>query len=601
MNTPPESLTPPNVANEEPDQVFQDREKTAKKKVTFAIDYIKKNDDAFFDSNGPKQLLPTPPPLNHDYNDQTKLYDQSSWKNSVLIDHDLNKENDKPPITKTKKEDNKWCQRCGTITTPRWRYGPGGPLTLCNACHLRWKNLGKPLDGYSCENFPPPNYDPSTSTTKKRTWIKKKQITVKRKRLPSPLNDDQIKRKKLALSQTEKVMRVPPVDELPSKTTVTTISSDLKENIPICTQCKTSNTSQWRRGPLGHKTLCNACGLRWAKNPGSLSDTIKKTKSTIAPTKIEPAETTEKPIKKIPNSSLLRYRKEYIKRGLYSLENRVDKADISISPFSIPLPIHLGEHLISTVTDFELPCDIMQERELGLVKGLMADRQPFFTKIRSNIFVERKPHLKSDEQTVCHCIPPTNLDQLGCGEDCINRMLFYECDPKLCPCGTRCSNQRFQRKQKKKGLQIFQTNSRGWGLKTNLDIKKGDLVIEYRGEIISHELCEERMCTTYVNEKNFYFLDYCNGEVIDACTKGTEARFINHSCEPNCHIEKWSLKGESHFGVFASMDIKANSELFYDYNFSSFNDSVEGQQKCYCGSISCRGTIGKKSTISNIK
>lgn len=174
---------------------------------------------------------------------------------------------------------------------------------------------------------------------------------------------------------------------------------------------------------LLHVRLCNACGLRWAKNPGSLSDTIKKTKSTIAPTKIEPAETTEKPIKKIPNSSLLRYRKEYIKRGLYSLENRVDKADISISPFSIPLPIHLGEHLISTVTDFELPCDIMQERELGLVKGLMADRQPFFTKIRSNIFVERKPHLKSDEQTVCHCIPPTNLDQLGCGEDCINRYI----------------------------------------------------------------------------------------------------------------------------------------------------------------------------------
>lgn len=124
--------------------------------------------------------------------------------------------------------------------------------SLCNACHLRWKNLGKPLDGYSCENFPPPNYDPSTSTTKKRT--SKKQTAVKRKRLPSPSNDDQIKRKKLASSQTEKIIKAAPVDKLPSQTTATTYTSDLNENIPICTQCNTSNTSQWRRGPLGHKT-----------------------------------------------------------------------------------------------------------------------------------------------------------------------------------------------------------------------------------------------------------------------------------------------------------------------------------------------------------
>lgn len=59
-----------------------------------------------------------------------------------------------------------------------------------------------------------------------------------------------------------------------------------------------------------------------------------------------------------------------------------------------------------------------------------------------------------------------------------------------------------------------------------------------------------------------------------------------------------SRKGESHFGVFASQDIPAKSELFYDYNFSTFNGSVESQQICYCGSKSCRGTIGKKGTVS---
>lgn len=237
--------------------------------------------------------------------------------------------------------------------------------------------------------------------------------------------------------------------------------------------------------------------------------------------------------KKAIDMSLLRNKKEYIKHGLYYDKTRVQ----SKQSFSIPLPMHLGDFLITKEKEFELSPDIHQERELGLINGLMSNRQPFFTRIRANIFVERKPS-RAEEDIICQCVRPAE-GEMGCGDDCINRMLFYECNPNCCPCGDQCSNRRFQRKEQTKKLQVFQTKSRGWGLRTLVDIKKGDLVIEYRGEIISHQLCEERMCTTYVNEKNFYFLEYCNGEVIDACTKGTEARFINHSCDPNCHIEKW--------------------------------------------------------------
>lgn len=85
----------------------------------------------------------------------------------------------------------------------------------------------------------------------------------------------------------------------------------------------------------------------------------------------------------------------------------------------------------------------------------------------------------------------------------------------------------------------LQTRERGWGLRTLVDIKKGTLITEYRGEVISQQTCEERMRTVYKDQKNFYFFDYRNGEVLDASTKGSDARFINHSCEPNCHIEKW--------------------------------------------------------------
>jgi SET domain-containing protein len=47
-------------------------------------------------------------------------------------------------------------------------------------------------------------------------------------------------------------------------------------------------------------------------------------------------------------------------------------------------------------------------------------------------------------------------------------------------------------------------------------------------------------------------------------------------------------------GVFASEDIPAGTELFYDYNFSTFSGTAESHQECHCGSKSCRSTIGKK-------
>ncbi|KAG1048707.1 hypothetical protein G6F43_008924 [Rhizopus delemar] len=353
---------------------------------------------------------------------------------------------------------------------------------------------------------------------------------------------------------------------------------DTKKEDGPCTECKTIDTPQWRRGPQGYRTLCNACGLRWAKqkNPDEARP-LKKT----APKKATPTP------KKM--SHLLFHRKEFISHGLYSVENR--QGTNKPTRFELPLPIHQGESTLLTIKEFELPPFIWQERELNLIKSLK-DKRPVFTKIRSNLFVERKPKLCPDERNVCHCKEPTGENEVGCGDDCINRLLFYECDPKHCPCGPKCSNNRFQKKQRKYKLEVFKTDQRGWGLRTLEDIKKGAFVIEYRGEIISQKLCEERMCTDYVNENNFYFLEYSKGEVIDACTKGTEARFINHSCDPNCHIEKWSYRGEAHFGVFASKDIPAYSELSYDYNFSTFN--VENEQMCHCGSESCRGTIGKK-------
>ncbi|KAG0338187.1 Histone-Lysine N-Methyltransferase ash1l [Podila horticola] len=261
-------------------------------------------------------------------------------------------------------------------------------------------------------------------------------------------------------------------------------------------------------------------------------------------------------------------------------------------PSFFQLPINYGAVLMSRQRDFQLPFDIVQAWKAGV---LQKRREPEpFTKIRANIFVERKRRIETSPM-VCHCVrPPPGSGRIGCGEDCYNRVMFYECIPSLCPCGDQCSNQRFQHKHNEDNLRVIWTPQRGFGIQTTVPIKKGSLVIEYRGEVISQKLCLERMATIYKKNKNFYFLEYEKGEVVDACQKGTNARFVNHSCSPNSQIEKWLLNGEMSIGIFSSQDIPAGAEISYDYNFSPFSGAQK--QRCRCEAPNCRGYIGERGS-----
>lgn len=67
---------------------------------------------------------------------------------------------------------------------------------------------------------------------------------------------------------------------------------------------------------------------------------------------------------------------------------------------------------------------------------------------------------------------------------------------------------------------------------------------------------------------------------------------MNHSCDPNCEMEKWNVNGLWRMAVFAKRDILPGEEITYDYNFSLFN--TDQGQECKCGSQDCRGVIGGK-------
>lgn len=80
--------------------------------------------------------------------------------------------------------------------------------------------------------------------------------------------------------------------------------------------------------------------------------------------------------------------------------------------------------------------------------------------------------------------------------------------------------------------------------------------------------------------------------ILDA-TRGSIARFINHSCEPNCTIIKWTVAEKPRMALFAGdQGIMTGEELTYDYNFIPY--SAKNLERCRCGSSFCRGFLGPK-------
>ena len=89
---------------------------------------------------------------------------------------------------------------------------------------------------------------------------------------------------------------------------------------------------------------------------------------------------------------------------------------------------------------------------------------------------------------------------------------------------------------------------------------------------------------------NFYFLTIGDDVIIDAGVRGGNARFTNHSCAPNCHIEKWTVDGQVRIGIFANQTIPAGKELTIDYKYDRVGNVH--RQACFCGEPNCAKFIG---------
>ena len=90
---------------------------------------------------------------------------------------------------------------------------------------------------------------------------------------------------------------------------------------------------------------------------------------------------------------------------------------------------------------------------------------------------------------------------------------------------------------------------------------------------------------------HFYFMALGREEFIDATKKGNLGRFLNHSCRPNCKVEKWLVGRKVRMGIFTKRDVAAGEELTFNYNVDRYGHDA---QECFCGESNCVGYIGGK-------
>ncbi|GMH22312.1 hypothetical protein Nepgr_024155 [Nepenthes gracilis] len=268
-----------------------------------------------------------------------------------------------------------------------------------------------------------------------------------------------------------------------------------------------------------------------------------------------------------------------------------DNQDKAFADCSIPQEKSNAEINVELeISDEEDACDARLGSKGYRSMHATVAQQNSWVLIKSNLFLHRSRKTQTmDEIMVCHCKPPPD-GSLGCGDECLNRMLNIECVRGTCPCGDLCSNLQFQKRKYAK-LNWFRCGKKGYGLQVLQDISQGHFLIEYVGEVLDLQTYESRQ-REYASKghKHFYFMTLNGNEVIDACAKGNLGRFINHSCDPNCRTEKWMVNGEICIGLFAIRNIKKGEELTFDYNYVRVFGAAA--KKCYCGAAQCLGYIG---------
>src|SRR5580704_17398067 len=138
---------------------------------------------------------------------------------------------------------------------------------------------------------------------------------------------------------------------------------------------------------------------------------------------------------------------------------------------------------------------------------------------------------------------------------------------------------------------VRRSKIQGRGVYASRDIAEGERIVEYTGALISSGEADDAVDDETMRRHHTFLFAVEDHWVIDASRDGNEARFINHSCDPNCE----SVVVRRRVYIHALRDIAAGEELVYDYWYVTSDeytlDDLPRIYPCRCRSPICRGTL----------
>jgi len=149
---------------------------------------------------------------------------------------------------------------------------------------------------------------------------------------------------------------------------------------------------------------------------------------------------------------------------------------------------------------------------------------------------------------------------------------------------SKASQYRKMKQEWRQNVILARSKIAGLGLYAARDLERGQMIVEYIGEVIRGELTDLREKRYESQNRGIYMFRLDDYRVVDATMTGGVARYINHCCEPNCVTETVEL-ADWHIIIFANRRISRGEELSYDYKFDFEDDN---KIPCLCGAKNCR-------------
>jgi SET domain-containing protein len=143
----------------------------------------------------------------------------------------------------------------------------------------------------------------------------------------------------------------------------------------------------------------------------------------------------------------------------------------------------------------------------------------------------------------------------------------------------------------KKPYSVRNSAIHGRGVFATRTIRKGAVIIEYRGRRTTWDAAIEQPDSDASNPTHTFFFSLSDGRVIDAGRRGNAARWINHSCAPNCRTFE---DDDGRVFIESRRTIHAGDELTYDYRLQvdeRVTRKLRAEYACHCGAKRCRGTL----------